>query len=193
MLKQILIETCILTLNSLIKYMRLPTALCRNELKMILQCLVDIQNNRAPKGWIKKLKLNWSLCSLVQSHRSICQGGLNVIAIFSMSHIIEFLTRAKVTEIFCFSSNVGLTKWSYMIIQNRICYKTFYWERYAKYLVVMVNIALMRAWLTYFTIVSFHGFGELQSLSERRNRLHFLVRRLNSLGKFSLEFFMYEI
>ena len=112
---------------------------------------------------------------------------------FGTNHSIEFLTRAKVSEIFCFSSTVRLTKWLYVIIQNRICYKTFYWEQYAKYLVVMVNIALIRAWLTYFTIVSFHGFGELQSLSERRNRLHFLVRHLNSLGKFSLEFFMFEI
>ena len=81
MLTQILIETCILTLNSLIKYVRLHCALAEIELKMILQCLVDIQNNRAPIGCIEKL--NWSLCSLVQSHRSICQGGLNVIAIFT--------------------------------------------------------------------------------------------------------------
>ena len=82
MLKQILIETCILTLNSLIKYARLHSALAEIELKITLQCLVDILNNRAPKGWINKLKLNWSLCLLEQSHRSICQGGLNVTAIF---------------------------------------------------------------------------------------------------------------
>ena len=81
MLTQILIETCILTLNSLIKYARLHSALAEIELKIILQCPVDIQNNRAPKGWINKLKLNWSLCLLVQNHRIICQDGLNVIAI----------------------------------------------------------------------------------------------------------------
>ena len=46
-----------LTLNSLIKYARLQSALAEIELKIILQCL------------------------LVESHRSICQGGLNVIAI----------------------------------------------------------------------------------------------------------------
>ena len=82
MIKQILIETCILTLSSLIKYAWLHSALAEIEMKITLQCLVDILNNRAPKGWINKLKLNWSLCLLEQSHRSICQGGLNVIAIY---------------------------------------------------------------------------------------------------------------
>ena len=82
MLKQILIETCILTLNSLIKYARLHSALAEIEMKITLQCLVDILDNRPPKGGINKLKLNWSLCLLEQSHINICQDRFNIIATF---------------------------------------------------------------------------------------------------------------
>ena len=76
------IETCILTLNSLIKFTRLHSALAENELMRILQCLVDILNNRPPEGGFNKLKLNWSWCLLEQSHIDICQDRFNVVAIF---------------------------------------------------------------------------------------------------------------
>ena len=74
------------------------------ELKIELQCLGYMQNNRAPMGKLNKLKLNWALCLLVRSHNIFGKVGKTVTAIFMHIIIIELLTRVKVGEFFCFSS-----------------------------------------------------------------------------------------
>ena len=54
-----------LTLISLIKNVRLGSTVVEIELKIELQCLGYMQNNRAPMGKLNKLKLNWALFLLI--------------------------------------------------------------------------------------------------------------------------------
>ena len=67
-----------LTLISLIKNVRLGSTVVEIELKIELQCLWYMQNNRVPMGKLNKLKLNWALLLLVRSHNIFGKVGLTL-------------------------------------------------------------------------------------------------------------------